>query len=166
MSALEPVRLETPRSAPGVWLLDASGHAEAALRTRAAELSKCSGVAHTSRSYRFPYALVAAHWAPVGLDIERVQAADLAFVESISTPEEWRAAQSDEPEYAASLWSSKEALAKALGNAVDYDPRRLGSPVFWPGGASGPWRAVRLPVPAGHVGWLCWHSDASDPELV
>ncbi len=61
-----------------------------------------------------------------------------------------------------SLWSSKEALSKALGNALDYDPRWLEGPAAWPDGRSGPWRAARLDVGDDHVAWLCWC--AEDPS--
>ncbi len=63
--------------------------------------------------------------------------------------------------WVAELWCAKEALAKALGDAVDYDPRRLESPIRWPELRSGPWRARPIPaLPAGHVGWLCWREQA------
>jgi hypothetical protein len=42
---------------------------------------------------------------------------------------------------ATSVWSSKEALAKAFDTPIDYDPRRLEGPAFWPNGAAGRWRA-------------------------
>ncbi len=162
MVPLDPVALDLPTGAPNTWLLDASGSRldEAGLRERARALASASRAAFTSRSYRHPYALVACHTSRVGVDIERIDPLDPAFVASISTPEELRA-HPTEPDrgYAASLWSSKEALAKALGNAVDYDPRRLPSPLFWPEEGSGPWRALCLPVPNGHVAWLCWRAD-------
>jgi len=162
VAVLDPVALDLPESAPSTWLLDA-GHAgldEVALRERARELASRCGAAFTSRSYRFPYALVACHSAAVGVDIERVEPLEPAFLASISTPEETRAQPTmPDPGYATSLWSSKEALAKALGDALAYDPRRLGSPIFWPQQRSGPWRALSLPVPGGHVAWLCWRAD-------
>jgi phosphopantetheinyl transferase len=94
----------------------------------------------------------------VGVDIERVEPFDEAFLESISTPSERaRSADPSDPgTYTASLWASKEALAKALGDPLAYDPRRLESPMFWPAGRSGPWRAAPLPVPGGHNAWACW----------
>lgn len=55
-----------------------------------------------------------------------------------------------------SLWSSKEALAKALGDALDYDPRRLEGPCAWPDGRSGSWRARALEPAEEYVGWVCW----------
>jgi phosphopantetheinyl transferase (holo-ACP synthase) len=135
-----------------------------------------------SRSYRYPHALVAWHDAPVGVDIERIERFDPEFLESISTPSERARSPAprdlaalarspaardpaghadsanprDPASYTASLWASKEALAKALGDPVAYDPRRLESPMFWPAGRSGPWRAAPLPVPDGHNAWLCW----------
>lgn len=58
-----------------------------------------------------------------------------------------------------SLWSSKEALAKALGDALDYDPRRLEGPGAWPEGRSGSWRARALEPAGEYVGWVCWRED-------
>jgi phosphopantetheinyl transferase len=69
------------------------------------------------------------------------------------TRESW---SRDPDAYVSSLWSSKEALAKALGDPLHYDPRRLESPMSWPGGRAGPWRAARLATPDGHTAWLCW----------
>ena len=98
-----------------------------------------------SRSYCHPYALVGWHTEPVGVDIERFVACPEKFAQSISTPAEYTPAGDGRPIASSiSLWSSKEALAKALGDAADYDPRRLASPAGWPGGASGPWRTATL----------------------
>jgi phosphopantetheinyl transferase len=106
-----------------------------------------------SRSYAAPYALVAFYDGPVGVDIERVVACDPRFAESITTPSEPAPREDRE---IVSLWSSKEALAKALGDAVDYDPRRLESPAHWRNGVNGAWRASELTLPDGFCGWLCW----------
>jgi phosphopantetheinyl transferase len=106
-----------------------------------------------SRSYCPPYALVAWHDGPVGVDIERVVPCDAAFAASIATPAE-RVPRTDRE--IISLWSGKEALAKALGDAVDYDPRRLEAPAGWRDGSCGAWRAAALPVPDGYCGWVCW----------
>ncbi|MDA0180031.1 4'-phosphopantetheinyl transferase superfamily protein [Solirubrobacter phytolaccae] len=103
-----------------------------------------------SRSYCEPYALVAFHDGPVGVDIERVVECDARFAASIVTPDE------TVPETDAeiiSLWSAKEALAKALGDAVDYDPRRLRA---LSEGVTGAWHAEPLPLPDGFTGWVCW----------
>jgi hypothetical protein len=164
VSAPDPTPLEAGPDAPEVWLLDARAARldEAALRRWARQLPVAARAAHRSRAYRHPYALVAWGEGPVGVDLERVEALDQAFLESICTPEERRRPLRGD-DAVASLWCSKEALAKALGNALAYDPRRLGSPAFWPGGGSGPWRSVALPVPEGYVGWLCWRRPAATP---
>jgi phosphopantetheinyl transferase len=65
--------------------------------------------------------------------------------------------------FVASLWCSKEALAKALGDAIDYDPRRLEAPSRWPAGKSGAWQAQALGVAAEHTAWLCWQAALADP---
>jgi hypothetical protein len=148
--------------APLLRLLDArvAGVAdEAALRELARAASAHTGAPFASRSYCFPFALVAAHSAAVGVDIERVEPCDAAFADSIRTPAELSVAgpaREDHDRYFTSLWSSKEALSKALGDALAYDPRRLEGPGTWPDGCSGPWRATVLDVPEGYVGWLCW----------
>lgn len=150
---------------PEVLLLDAlaSDLDADALRGWARRLSAASGAPFSTRSYRYPYALVSWHHCPVGADIERVGRCDAALADLVCTPDERpRAARSTDPDhYLTSLWSAKEALSKALGNAVWYEPSRLGSPVDWPLGKAGPWRAAQLDVPAGHVAWLCWSTAAS-----
>jgi 4'-phosphopantetheinyl transferase superfamily len=159
----EFTELEVPPGGPRVALLAAPrcGLDENALRSAARAQTVVHGVPHTSRSYRHPFALVAWHSGPVGVDIERVDQFDEEFLASICTPSERVVAPGpDCDSYLTSLWCSKEALAKALGDAVRYDPRRLGSPMFWPEGRSGPWRAVRLAAPGGHNAWLCWRSAA------
>jgi hypothetical protein len=155
-------------AAPRVMLLDARRHRldEAGLRARARELAAASGGCFTSRSYRFPLALVACHEAPVGVDIERVESCSEDFAHSISTPSERAAGWPEEDcdRFLTSLWSSKEALAKALGDALRYDPRRLEGPGAWPEGRSGPWSARALALGPEHVGWVCW-SRASRPDV-
>lgn len=151
-----------PDGTPEVWLLDAScsGLDETGLRAAARRLTDRSGMPYVTRSYRYPYALVSWHAAEIGVDIERVEPLNGAFAASICTPDEridWLAFP-DPDARLASMWSSKEALAKALGDALTYDPRRLGSPMFWPDGRSGPWRATELAIADGHVAWLCWRS--------
>jgi phosphopantetheinyl transferase len=119
------------------WLADGGGPTVALLYAEAARLDRAglrawahhvtAGAAHCSRSYCFPFGLVAIHDAEVGADIERVQPCDGAFVESICTPAERLDPPLTDVE-AISMWSSKEALAKGLGDAVACDPRRLQSP--------------------------------------
>jgi phosphopantetheinyl transferase len=116
--------------------------------------------AYVSRSYRSPFAIVAWHHSPVGVDIERIQSLGREFARSICTPaeleDEQLVASLGDDAMVASMWSGKEALAKALGDAVNYDPRRLDSPLIWPEGARGSWRAEQLAAPDGHVAWLVW----------
>jgi len=151
---------------PRVELLDATAWAltEPALRRLARSRSggaRCNGE-HVSRSYCFPYALVGRHGDRVGVDIERVVACDEAFARSICTPAEEARAPWGSDRQIISLWSGKEALAKALGDAVAYDPRRLDSPAGWADGAAGPWRAGAIPVPDGYCAWACWRVSAGD----
>ncbi|GAC1528876.1 MAG: hypothetical protein NVS2B6_16920 [Thermoleophilaceae bacterium] len=157
-----PYDLDIAHGGPLVRLLDARerGADEAALRDWTRAVGAASGAAHVSRSYRHPYALVACHDAPVGIDIERVEPCDSAFADLICTPGERTEAerQADPDVYLSGLWSSKEALSKALGDALLYEPNRLDSPQRWHEGASGPWRAAELSVPAGHVAWVCWRT--------
>jgi hypothetical protein len=158
----EPASLPVPPGGPGVRLLDGreAGLDEPGLQAWARAQSDGFCARYRSRSYRYPYALIALHSEPVGVDIERIDPFDPVFLDSIRTPSEPReppeGAAADE--YLASLWSGKEALSKALGDGLAYDPRRLESPITWPHGRSGRWHAAPLTVPAGHVGWLCWRS--------
>lgn len=152
-----------PAPGPGWRLLHGTEDLRAQARAFSDDLLLAAAHEHArlrcSRSYRGPYALVAWCDGPVGVDIERVDPLARGFGESIATPAERRqlAGRLDaDPVLVADLWSGKEALAKALGDALDYDPRRLEAPLAWRDGAAGAWRAARLPVPGGYVGWLCW----------
>lgn len=149
---------------PEFRLLDAreSGLTEAGLRTLAAERTTASAAPFVSRSYRFPYALVAWHDSPIGIDLERIEPCDRDFGRSICTVDEVDEfdGRIGDAAFVPSLWSSKEALAKALGDATRYDPRKLESPMRWPDGRSGAWQAAQLDVAAGHVAWLCWRDTA------
>ena len=133
---------------PRVELLEGPDLTELKLRARA--------LGGASRSYCGPYALVAWHDGPVGVDIERVLPCGTRFAESITTPAERDRMSLDDDRELISLWSGKEALAKALGDAVAYDPRRLEAPAGWPDGVNGAWRATALDLPGDYVGWLCW----------
>ncbi len=155
------MELDAGADGPVVRLIDARTidlPDEAVLREHAREMSANAGAAFTSRSYSFPLALVAWHTSAVGVDIERVGPCDEAFADSIRTPAEQAAGwPSEDPDrFFTSLWSSKEALSKALGNAREYDPRWLEGPGAWPDHRSGPWRTKMLDVGTEHVGWLCW----------
>ncbi len=148
---------------PEVRLLDARDAelSEAELREWARTLQPAADAPHSSRSYRHPYALVAWHDQPVGVDIERVEPVDAGFGLSICTYSEQQALAELDDRLVASLWSGKEALSKALGDPLLYDPRRLDAPLMWPDGRAGPWRAAELSVADGHVAWLCWRADQS-----
>ncbi len=161
MSVARSLRLAVEEGGPRVLLLEAGSSEpdEASLRQAARLIADGLRARHTSRSYRFPYALIAGHDRAVGVDIERSEPPDESFLESICTPSERRVLAGDSAQVdVSSLWCSKEALAKALGDALRYDPRRLESPQMWPNGRSGPWRAQQLAAPAGHVAWVCWRS--------
>jgi hypothetical protein len=151
-----------PEDVPVLRWLDARGPGvdPRELRDWAREISDAAGAAHSSRSYSYPYALIAVHGAPVGVDVERIGPYDAAFAKSICTPSEdpEPAAGVSREHYLTSLWASKEALAKALGDAVAYDPRRLESPVSWSEGRAGRWRARELLVGRQRVAWLCWRA--------
>ncbi len=158
----DPIVLARPAGAPEAYLLDArtAGVDESGLRDWARSFTDEAGARHVTRSYRHPFALVSWHHDAVGIDIERLEPCDAAFAQSICTPEEiaeWTTSR-DPVAHACSMWSSKEALAKALGDPLSYDPRRLGAPMFWQQGRAGCWRAANLPVNADHVAWLCWRS--------
>lgn len=137
----------------------ADGLDEAGLRARARQVAAAGAAgSRSSRSYSFPLALVTWNDGAIGVDIERVEPCDEAFADSIRTPSERTAGrpEGDADRFFTSLWSSKEALAKALGDALAYDPRRLEGPGAWPDGSSGPWRARPLELGPEHVGWVCW----------
>lgn len=143
-------------------LLDArqAGVDEEGLRGWARAVSADRDAPHVARSYRYPYALVAWHSAPVGVDIERVEPCDTAFADLICTPDERELARRarDPDAHLTALWSAKEALAKALGDALLYEPSRLESPLSWPDGCAPPWRARALRPARGHVGALVWRA--------
>jgi hypothetical protein len=117
-----------------------------------------------SRSYCYPFALVGWHEQPLGVDIERIEPCDDAFAELICTPEEWAtlAEATDRDRLLTSLWSSKEALAKLLGNPLHYRPRDLTSPGGWSEDPVGPLRASPIVLPDGYVGWVCWRASGNE----
>jgi hypothetical protein len=126
----------------------------------ARDVARATPVPHgwiTSRSYRGRYGLVAAAPVRVGVDIERLD--DAVTADAVLTPLE--AGRSGGPNDWCSWWSAKEALAKALGDARAYVGHRLESPALWPCARAGRWRAERLPVPDGFVGWVVWEADGA-----
>ena len=150
------------------------GGSESAELRKLARAHPCARTApHASRSYCGSLGLVAWGATPLGVDLEAVQEVESGpaaaartrdFAASICTPEELERFRGllDDARFVISLWSSKEALAKALGDPVAYDPRRLESPLGWRDGASGRWRAQQLEPAPGHVGWLVWSVDAQN----
>ncbi|HET6505591.1 MAG TPA: 4'-phosphopantetheinyl transferase superfamily protein [Baekduia sp.] len=153
---------------PAVRLLvarPAEPYAELVARARVA--SAGTDAPRTSRSYCFPYAVLAWHTGRVGVDLERVAPCDMAFARLVCTPRE-RAHLAGRPVGAhdallTSLWSGKEAMAKAAGDARRYEPSRLDAPLLWPGHRAGRWRARSLTgLPPGHVGWLVWAEAGPD----
>ena len=139
--------------------------AEAELRALAQAHPAARRAAHVSRSYRTPFALIAWHAAPVGADIERIGPTERGFAESICSPAEVELFTEllDDDVFVTSLWASKEALAKALGDAVAYDPRRLESPLGWSDGASGHWRAWEFVPAPEHLAWIVWSDERTRP---
>ena len=138
---------------PGhVWLIESSSPEQ----TR--DLARSMAIPDhwlTSRSYRNQFGLVAANRSRVGVDIEVIDVSVTA--DAVLTRDEARIAAG--PLEWCAWWSAKEGLAKALGDARKYDPRRLESPALWPFGRQGRWRAEQLDVPTGHVGWVVWEAD-------
>jgi len=174
----------TEAVAPAYRVLDAvaAGLDERSLRSSARGLAEHCGAQFTSRSYRYPYAIVAWHDTDVGVDIEQVTRTGPALSDVICTPTERVEMLSAESVdvYLSSLWCAKEALAKALGDARLYNPSRLEAPSRWPlrapvalGGrdaeeicqevrGTGRWLAAPVRVPDGFVGWLCWSSGPAE----
>jgi hypothetical protein len=149
--------------APVVYLLEASevGGDEAGLRAAARAVTAKAVHRYASHSYCFPLALAASHEGPVGVDIERVTSWTTTQLDSVMTPSERARRPEADDRWATSLWSSKEALTKALGNPVDYDPRRVEGPLSWPGSAARRWRASPLSVPDHYVAWVCWRHSST-----
>lgn len=151
------------RERPHVRLIDASslGLDEAGLR----RVARSHEGAVVSRSYRYPHAAVATWDGDVGVDLEQVDPTlDLRFAHAIATPAERAQLEGASAADIASLWSAKEAVAKALGQPLARDPRRVEAPPLWRAIAAagvrqrigGPWWAEALQVPVGYVGWVVW----------
>ncbi len=171
---LEATELPLGAQEPLVTLLRA-GRELAADGLREITRRRCEHAAGAlrSRSYSYPYALIASHSSAVGIDIEEIAPVPEGFADSICTPQESADALqlglrgSESARAATRLWSAKEALAKALGDALAYDPRRLESPLRWPCSEQDPalrlagvWAARELELPEPYVGWVCWRRSA------
>jgi hypothetical protein len=165
-SALRQLGTDVPR----VRLLDATalGIDDAGLRALARAITASPHAPHVSRSYCYPFALLAWHSGPVGVDVERVDRCDEHFADLVCSPQERPLARlaPNLDAFLTSMWSAKEALAKGLGDALAYDPARLESPDRWPGGRAGLWRSAPVPVDASHVAWVCWRGANAPSEAV
>lgn len=152
--------VSTEPGAPRLGLLDARllGLSEPELKIRAREFSGSSSTPFSSRSYCYPFALVAFHDAAVGVDVEQVAHCSAEFADLICAPDERSQADeaADWDRYLTSLWSSKEALAKGLGDALQYEPARLFTPKGWRGRSIDGWRAEELFIETDVVAWVCW----------
>lgn len=153
----QAVRVDGPGT-PRVWLATGGDRASLHEQLTALASARATPGQFTSRSYAPPYAVQALHDGPVGVDLEQVSAVPAGFLDSVSTPDERRARPDGAVEARAAVlvWSAKEAAAKALGDALRYDPSRLASPTLWPDGRAGRWRYAELDAPLGHVLTLVW----------
>ena len=100
------------------------------------------GGSFQSRSYTHGFKADIAWTGKCAIDIELVNEAPAgwdihnpSFQSSILKPGEYQRL-CESPNARANylptlIWSSKEALAKALGDARDYEPRHLDSPLLW-----------------------------------
>ena len=123
---------------------------------------------HWSRSYSGDHAVIAGWRGRVGVDVETLDRPleptwsllDEGFRSSMMTAQEREldlAVDGPSARHAAvSLWSSKEALAKALGTPLEWDPARLGGPALWPSHEVGRWRARFLDESLLGVAGLAW----------
>lgn len=150
-------------------LLDGSGPEIRILDARAADVDErrllegvraAAGIypgRRISRSYSFPLALLAWYDGPVGIGVERISPCEDGFADPSRTPSERRAASAlDADATSTSLWSGKQALANALGDALACDQPLVEGPAGRPRRSTGPWRARSLPVGPGFVAWVCW----------
>ena len=154
---MTPVPLDVP-GFPGCLVLFAEA-TPAAARASTHAISIPRGWS-SSRSYRDGYGLLAAAPVRVGVDIEHVD--ESVTSDAVLTPIE--AKRTEGAAHWCAWWSAKEALAKALGDAKNYDPRRLESPALWPNAGTGRWRTQQLRVPAGYVAWVVWEQPSDVVE--
>ena len=120
-------------------------------------LLKPQSPAFMSRTHCGAYTLEVRASAPCGVDMEflfekgegwNIESATLQS--TILAPGELDALDlsqfSRHPDLATVVWTSKEALAKALGDAMEYDPTRLLSPAAWNDQPPVGWHADYLEV--------------------
>ena len=123
---------------------------------------------HWSRSYSGDVALIAGWRERVGVDVEvlggRIEPTwsldNADYRATMMTPEERERPLTLDPgaarQGAISLWCSKEALAKALGTPLEWEPSRLGGPALWPSRHQGRWRATYLDADHVATDALAW----------
>ncbi len=137
------------------------------LRSRARR--ECDGRwPHWSRSYCGDHAVIVGWRDRVGVDVETLDRPiettwslhDELFRTTMMTAEERELAPPLDlvaaRDMALSLWCSKEALAKALGTPLDWEPTRLRGPALWPSRDVGRWRATYLGPDVLHFRALAW----------
>lgn len=111
--------------------------------------------AHRSRSHSGNFTIEIISNVRCGVDLEAARAADESW--SIESPmfqkailahgEYEQVLQSRHvmhPYLETLIWSSKEALSKALGDATNYEPSQLATPLTWTDGKSARWQALHL----------------------
>jgi phosphopantetheinyl transferase len=111
--------------------------------------------AHRSRSHSGNFTIEITASVRCGVDLEAARDADESW--SIESPmfqkailahgEYEQVLQSRHvmhPYLETLIWSSKEALSKALGDATNYEPSQFASPLTWPDGKSARWQALHL----------------------
>jgi len=115
----------------------------------------CDEFTHRSRSHSGNFTIEIISNVRCGVDLEAARDADESW--SIESPmfqkailahaEYEQVLQSRHvmhPYLETLIWSSKEALSKALGDATNYEPSQLASPLTWPDGKSVKWQALHL----------------------
>jgi hypothetical protein len=122
-------------SRPQVVWLDAreEGLSVDELRERARSLPLTAGTVHVSRSYCYPFALVAGYGQRVGVDVERVAACDGAFAASIQTPAERVAARDARrrwPRRSATHWTTTRVASTVRRHGRRTAPGRGGLPAW------------------------------------
>ena len=125
---------------------------------------------HISLTHSGDWVGCAAHDQAVGIDVERVEAADEGMARTfMSGPELARYSRLAEPErteFFFRIWTAKEAWLKAKGTGFSGRPES--TTVRWDGAepvglaapaAGGPWRLRQQPLPGGYWLALCWAAE-------
>mgnify|MGYP000246338021 CR=1 FL=1 len=121
-----------------------------------------------SRSYWADYSITVSNSQRCGIDMESSSSAQLnwsinnpIFQDSMLAPGELDRIKKSKywklPNLERNIWSSKEALAKALGEAKNYQPNKLYSPILWETNPAMGWHAsFREFTVEGCVPLLVW----------